>query len=74
MTPLLRELHNWNLPQRRGVVKKGKGEKVKKGKEEKLKEGKEEELQEAKEGVALGQPKYPPKEEVLEVFNLKTNL
>ena len=66
MTPLRRELPNWNLPHRRGVVKKGKEEKVKKGKEE--------ELQEEKEGVALGQLKYPPKEEVLEVFNLKTNL
>ena len=49
-------------------------EEEKKGKEEKLKEGKEEKLQEEKEGVALGQLKYPPKEEVLEVFNLKTNL
>ena len=48
-------------------------EEVKKGKEEELKEGKEEELKEEKEGVALGQPKYPPKEEVQEVFNLKPN-
>ena len=54
--------------------KKGKEEKAKKGKEEKVKKGKEEELQEEKEGVALGQLTYPPKEEVLDVFNLKTNL
>ena len=30
-------------------------------------------VKEEKEGVALGQPKYPPKEEVQEVFNLKPN-
>ena len=46
---------------------------------EEEKDGKEEEkeeqkvVKEEKEGVALGQPKYPPKEEVQEVFNLKPN-